>query len=57
MTIPKRKKAVPLKKAVNKINNAKKNKSAFSKHPIKLGQIELDDMTLTNSILINNILE
>jgi hypothetical protein len=39
MTIPK-KKAVPLKKAVNKINNTKKNKSDFSKHPIKMGQIE-----------------
>lgn len=37
MTIPKRKKAVPLKKAVNKINNTKKKQIQFFKTPDKTG--------------------
>lgn len=57
MTIAKRKKNAPLKKSQKKVKKHSLNKLNFIKRTFNLREIEMEDESITNPLLINNILE
>lgn len=57
MTIAKRKKNALLKKSQKKVKKHSLNKPNFIKRIFNLREIEMEDESITNPLLINNILE